>query len=82
MGTVLAQASMSVDGYIAKTDNTIGRLFDWLQNGEVEIPAPAGDLAVHLTPASAEHWRARPAGRPDPLRPGRAGPAPGVPVQR
>jgi len=48
---------MSLDGYIAKHDNTIGRLFDWLQNGEVEIPTPAGDFSVHLTPPSAEHWR-------------------------
>ena len=38
MGQVIANASMSLDGYIAKDDNTIGRLFDWLQNGEVEIP--------------------------------------------
>ena len=38
MGRVIASASMSLDGYIAKDDNTIGRLFDWLQNGEVEFP--------------------------------------------
>src|SRR3979411_2275341 len=46
MGKVVAQAIMSLDGYVAKQDNTIGRLFDWLQNGEVEIPTPAGDFAV------------------------------------
>ncbi|MDX6276309.1 MAG: hypothetical protein QOJ72_437 [Nocardioidaceae bacterium] len=57
MGTVQAQAIMSLDGYVAKQDNTIGRLFDWLQNGEVAIPTPAGDFEVHLTPTSAEHWR-------------------------
>lgn len=57
MGIVQAQAIMSVDGYVAKQDNSIGRLFDWLQNGEVAIPTPAGDFDVHLTPASAEHWR-------------------------
>jgi dihydrofolate reductase len=57
MGKVVAQAIMSLDGYVAKQDNTIGRLFDWLQNGEVEIPTPAGDFAVHLTPLSSEHWR-------------------------
>ena len=37
MGTVVAQASMSLDGYIAKEDNTIGRLFDWYQAGDTEI---------------------------------------------
>jgi hypothetical protein len=49
VGRVQAQAIMSLDGYVAKQDNTIGRLFDWLQNGEVAIQAPAGDLTVHLT---------------------------------
>ncbi len=57
MGIVQAHANMSLDGYVAKQDNTIGRLFDWLQNGEVAIPTPAGDFTVHLTPPSAEHWR-------------------------
>lgn len=57
MGTVQAQAIMSLDGYIAKQDNTIGRLFDWLQNGEIAIPTPAGDFTVNLSPASADHWR-------------------------
>src|SRR5512133_1743866 len=57
MGKVVTEASMSLDGYIAKQDNTIGALFDWLQNGEVEFPAPAGDITFHLSEASAEHWR-------------------------
>ena len=57
MGKVVAQAIMSLDGYVAKQDNTIGPLFDWLQNGEVAIPTPAGDFTVHLTPPSSEHWR-------------------------
>ena len=57
MGIVQAQAIMSLDGYVARRDNSIGSLFDWLQNGAVEVAAPAGDLSVHLTPASADHWR-------------------------
>jgi dihydrofolate reductase len=57
MGIVQAQAIMSLDGFVAKPDNTIGRLFDWLQNGEVALPTPAGDFTVHLAPPSAEHWR-------------------------
>jgi dihydrofolate reductase len=56
MGIVQAQANMSLDGYVAKQDNTIGRLFDWLQNGSVAIPTPAEDFTVHLTLPSAEHW--------------------------
>ena len=57
MGKVQAQAIMSLDGYVAKPDNTIGRLFDWLQNGDIALPTPAGDFADHLTPPSSEHWR-------------------------
>src|SRR5215207_3128760 len=57
MGTVQAQAIMSLDGYVAKPDNTIGRLFDWLQNGDIAIPTPAGDFTVHLTSPSSQHWR-------------------------
>ena len=57
MGKVVAQAMMSLDGYIAKADNTIGRLFDWLQNGAVEHVSPRGDMTLHLTPQSADHMR-------------------------
>ena len=57
MGKVVANAIMSIDGYVAKQDNTIGRLFDWLQNGEVAMPTPAEDFTVHLSPPSAEHWQ-------------------------
>jgi hypothetical protein len=56
MGQVVANASMSLDGYIAKDDNTIGRLFDWLQNGEVEIVTVDPGITFHLTPVSAEMW--------------------------
>ena len=59
MGKVITEASVSLDGYIAKHDNTIGRLFDWLQNGDLEIPTPAKDFSLHLTSPSAEHWRRR-----------------------
>jgi dihydrofolate reductase len=56
MGQVVASASMSLDGYIAKHDNTIGRLFDWLQNGAVELPTVDERITFHLSPRSAEYW--------------------------
>ncbi|HEY0815019.1 MAG TPA: dihydrofolate reductase family protein [Pseudonocardia sp.] len=56
MGKVVASASMSLDGYIAKDDNTIGRLFDWLQNGEVVLPTATQDITLHLSRQSAEYW--------------------------
>ena len=57
MGQVVANASMSLDGFIAKHDNTIGRLFDWLQNGEVELRTVNPDITLHMTPTSAEYWQ-------------------------
>ena len=57
MGTVVAQASMSLDGYIAKADNSIGRLFDWYEAGDVEVPTATPGLTFHLTAASADYWR-------------------------
>lgn len=57
MGRVIANASMSLDGFIARDDHTIGRLFDWLDNGEVAFPTATPDLTFHLSPASADHWR-------------------------
>jgi dihydrofolate reductase len=56
MGRVIANASMSLDGYIAKDDNTIGRLFDWLQNGSVEVPTVDDRITLHLSPPSAKYW--------------------------
>ena len=57
MGQVIANASMSLDGYIAKHDNTIGRLFDWLQNGDIEIPTVNPDITLHMSTASANVMR-------------------------
>jgi dihydrofolate reductase len=58
MGQVIANASMSLDGYIAKHDNTIGRLFEWLQNGEVEVRTVDDRITLHMSRPSAEYWRA------------------------
>jgi len=57
MGKVIASASMSLDGYIAKSDNTIGRLFDWYDNGEVEIPTATEGLTFHVSRQSADYWQ-------------------------
>jgi hypothetical protein len=53
MGQVIANASMSLDGYIARHDNTIGRLFDWLQNGEVEVRTVDDRITLHMSQPSA-----------------------------
>jgi len=56
VGTVVAQASTSLDGYIAKADNSIGGLFDWYQVGDIEVPTASSGLTFRLTAASAAYW--------------------------
>ena len=56
MGKVIASASMSLDGYIAKDDNSIGRLSDWLQNGTVEFATASPGITMHLSPAVPFHF--------------------------
>jgi dihydrofolate reductase len=47
---------MSLDGYIAYDDNTIGALFDWYDAGEVEVTTATPGLTFHITPQSADYW--------------------------
>jgi hypothetical protein len=42
MGKVLAEMSMSLDGYVAEPDDGVGALHGWYVDGEVEAPAAAG----------------------------------------
>ncbi|MCU1416527.1 MAG: dihydrofolate reductase [Schumannella sp.] len=60
MGKVIANATMSLDGYIATPDDGIGHLFDWYDAGDIEV-ANAGHPGYlppfHLTPESAAYWR-------------------------
>ena len=35
---VIAEMSMSLDGFIADHSDAVGPLFDWYFNGEVEVP--------------------------------------------
>jgi hypothetical protein len=39
MARVVMQAVVSVDGYIAYPDDSVGPLFDWYGNGDVELSA-------------------------------------------
>ena len=54
MGKVIAQASMSLDGFIADTNDQAGPLFDWYYNGNVEVTG----TDFHTSPASAGYLRA------------------------
>ena len=49
MGKVIAQASMSLDGFIADTSDQVGPLFDWYTNGDAEV---AGHPDIRTSQAS------------------------------
>ena len=48
---------MSVDGFIALPDDSVGHLFDWYDSGEVALPWPGMGMVSHVTPASAGYLR-------------------------
>src|SRR6266568_946705 len=58
MGKVIAKASMSLDGFIADTNDQVGPLFDWYYNGDVEVTGADPGLVFHTSPASADYLRA------------------------
>src|SRR6266581_5961268 len=59
MGKVIAQASMSLDGFIADANDQAGPLFDWYNNGDVEVTGADPASGVFRTSqASADYLRA------------------------
>jgi hypothetical protein len=55
MGMVIAQASMSLDGFIADARDQVGPLFDWYSKGPVQITGSDPNLIFHTSAASAEY---------------------------
>ncbi len=55
MRKVIAQASMSLDGFIADTNDQAGPLHDWYYNGNAEV-TPGREFRT--SPVSAEYLRA------------------------
>jgi hypothetical protein len=49
MARVVLQAVVSVDGYIAYPDDTVGPLFDWYGNGDTEVSARASGWTFHVS---------------------------------
>lgn len=58
MGRVLMGAVVSLDGYIAGTDDGVGPLFDWYGNGDVEVTLGDPDRMFRVSAASAAYIRA------------------------
>jgi dihydrofolate reductase len=58
MATVVAALSMSLDGFVADPSDQVGPLFDWYQNGDVEVPTAVPDRWTFRTSeASARYLR-------------------------
>jgi hypothetical protein len=49
---------MSLDGFIADTNDQAGPLFDWYGNGAVEVTGSDPGLVFHTSAASAAYLRA------------------------
>src|SRR5688572_25363015 len=61
MGKTIMGAVVSLDGFIADDNDDVGRLFDWLGNGEVTWSFPGAEYKAQTTQASADfmqrHYR-------------------------
>jgi dihydrofolate reductase len=57
MSKVIANMSMSLDGFIADPADGIDQLFGWMGSGDVEVPTAVGWATFRLSPASARYMR-------------------------
>ncbi|GLY85805.1 dihydrofolate reductase family protein [Actinoallomurus iriomotensis] len=57
MGKVIANMSMSLDGFIADPADGIDELFGWMGSGEVEVPTAVEWATFRMSPASATYMR-------------------------
>ncbi len=52
---VITSFATSLDGFVADPDGHVGPLFDWYQNGDVEVPLPGYGITFHMTEPSARY---------------------------
>ena len=57
MANVIAALTMSVDGFIALEDDSVGHLFDWYDSGDVAVRWPGMNMVSRVAPPSAEYLR-------------------------
>ena len=55
MGNVIAAAVVSLDGFVADTEDAVGPLFDWYNNGSVEVYGTDQGRPFHVSQASADY---------------------------
>lgn len=53
MARLVAEMTMSLDGFIALPDDSVNGVFDWYNNGPVEVPTARPDMTWHVAEASA-----------------------------
>lgn len=53
--SVVASFCMSLDGFVARPDDSVGPLFDWYQAGDVELPMAGYPMTFRVAPASARY---------------------------
>ncbi|SEE54658.1 dihydrofolate reductase family protein [Jiangella alba] len=53
MGKVLSHMTMSLDGFIAQPDDSIGELFEWYEAGDVAVDNPNETVRFAVDDASA-----------------------------
>ena len=56
--TIMGAAAVSLDGFIADDNDSVGPLFDWLGNGDVAWSFEGADEEFRTTRASADFMRA------------------------
>jgi dihydrofolate reductase len=57
MSQVIANMSMSLDGYVADPADRIDELFGWMGSGDVEVPTAVEWATFKVAPASADYMR-------------------------
>jgi dihydrofolate reductase len=57
MGKVVAQFSMSLDGFIAAADDDVWPVMGWYRAGDTEFAAPGAPMVFKVSRASAELMR-------------------------
>jgi dihydrofolate reductase len=55
MADVIASLTMSLDGFVAHEDDSVGHLFDWYGSGDVEFSWPGMGMVSHVDPHSARY---------------------------
>ncbi len=54
MGNVITNLSMSLDGFVARPQDTVEQVFKWYFSGDTDYKMPGTEMVVKVSPVSAE----------------------------